>query len=240
MKGRDNNNFAEFVDEGGFSLEIVKLCGRCIMERIKNDLMKQIIITTGIILLLTDCKRQTNIDAVKSDCELKGKYEFNIDSVIVKQRRELIEQEGIGEHFGAIVQDKIDLLQKAKQDKRLLFPFTEVDSAVYLGYEVVEKASSDFRPDKRTPKITIVLCKDKIDAIIDLVNDPNNFGYGECGTQMHKAQIKFYKSGKEAARVIFSCGHGQIRCEPESILTNFGALNENTGYIRLDQIAPWE
>ena len=96
----------------------------------------------------------------------------------------------------------------------------------------------NFELKDRQAKFATVLCSEKIQAVIDLVNDPNNFGYGECGTQISEAHILFFNKGKQVAEILFSCGHGQITCEPENILTNFGGLNE-IGNKRLDEIAPW-
>lgn len=91
----------------------------------------------------------------------------------------------------------------------------------------------------RKPKFATVLCKEKIAAIINWINDPNNFAYGECGTPVPEAHILFFNKGKKTGEIIFACGHGQISCNPENILINFGGINE-MGNKKLDEIAPWK
>ena len=187
------------------------------------------------IALITNCNRHNNIEIRKSDCEIAITYDFNIDSIIAKQKQELA-NENINEIWSEFVQEKIDLLTKARQDRNLLFPFSDIDSAVFIDYENHFPNTS---LEMKKIKYTVILCKEKIDAMIDLVNDPNNFCYGDLGTQYYDAEIVFYKSGKKKATIRFDKHPEQMQFEPYNPLANSGLLNE-ASCNKLYEIAPWK
>jgi hypothetical protein len=195
------------------------------------------------ILILTSCQtnnvkqEQKLTDIQKSDCHLTNSKTYNIDKIIQGQKEEL-ENENIKENFNTLLDQKIQFLNLRRELGKNLFPYSKVDSVVYVAYHQYDDKKMNFELNDRQPKFATILCSEKIKAVIDLVNDPNNFGYGECGTQISEAHILFFNKGKQVAEILFACSHGQIKCEPENILTNFGGLNE-IGNKRLDEIAPW-
>ncbi len=175
----------------------------------------------------------SNKDIRKSDCNYVDSSVYNIDKIIQEQKEEL-KDENIRNNFKTLIDQKIDFLNNAKNNTKALFPYSNVDSVVYIGYE-----QNDGLTLHRKQKFVTVFCKEKVIALVNLINNPNNFGYGECGTQITEAEILFFYEGKKTSEIIFSCGHGQIICKPENILTNFGGLNESGNRI-LDEIAPWK
>ncbi|HCS20928.1 MAG TPA: hypothetical protein DIW47_10290 [Bacteroidetes bacterium] len=165
--------------------------------------------------------------------------EYNIEQIVDTLRKELLDT-ALVENFEIMIEHKIRYLSYANCDNSLLFPNQEVDSAVYMGgYALNELNSNDFRLESRKPGFATILCKEKIDAMIHFMNDPANFFYGECGTQIPEAHILFFSQGKQVARVVFACGHSQISYEPETPMTNFGGLSD-IGGNKLDQIKPWK
>lgn len=198
------------------------------------------ILTLGL-LIACQTKKIDNVitDIKKSECYISNQPAFNIDTIIYLQSIEL-KNNNIQSNLHELVKQKIDLLNNARNNKKILFPNTAVDSALYISYESYDNNKLNFDLNTRNPKFATILCKHKRNAMIDLVNNPGNFNYGECGTQIPEAQILFFNKGKQVAAIVFSCGHGQITCQPFNILTNFGGLNEKTGNPRLDEIAPWK
>jgi len=178
-------------------------------------------------------------DIKKSECNISNQAAFNIDTIIYLQSIEL-KNKNIKANLHELVKQKIDLLKNARNNRKFLFPNTAVDSALYIGYESYDNKRLNFDLETRNPMFATILCKRKREAMINLVNNPGNFSYGECGTQIPEAQILFFNKGKKVASIVFSCGHAQITCQPFNMLTNFGGLNEKTGILRLDEIAPWK
>jgi hypothetical protein len=191
------------------------------------------------VLILASCQtnEQKLTDIEKSDCRLSNRETYNIDDIIQGQKVEL-ENDNIRENFKSLLDQKIQFLNLRRELGDKFFPYSKVDSVIYIAYHPYDDNKMNFELKDRQPKFATILCSEKIQALIDLVNDPNNFGYGECGTQIPEAHILFFNKENQVAKIIFACGHGQINCEPENILTNFGILNE-IGNKRLDEIAPW-
>lgn len=201
--------------------------------------------TISMLLLSLLCSCQINniknefTDIKKSDCNISDKTDYDLDKIIQEQRLEL-GKENLKANFNILIDQKIDFLKKAKQDSKKLFPYSIADSGIYIRYDEYDsKAKMSIELKERKPKFAKVLCKEKIAAIINWANNPNNFGYGECGTPIAEAHILFFSKGKKISEIIFACGHRQIICEPENVLINFGGLNE-IGNKKLDEIAPWK
>jgi hypothetical protein len=195
----------------------------------------KITVLTLFAVAFVSCKHKNKIDVRMSDCEIKITDKFNIDSIIVKQKQELAD-ENINEYWGEFVQEKIELLAKTKQNRNLLFPFSDVDSAVFIDYE---NHFPNQRLEMKKPKYAVILCKEKIEAMIDLVNDPNNFTYGDLGTQYYDAEIIFYKSGKKKATITFDKHPEQMKFKPYNSLANSGLLKSEYS-TKLFDIAPWK
>lgn len=206
--------------------------------------MKKHLIEILAIIVLTSCQatglkqEQEIADIKRSDCKITNNYTYKIETIIQGQWEEL-KNENIKENFKILIDRKIEFLRQADINANILFPYAEIDSVIYIAYDQDDNKIMSFALKDRRPKFITVLCAEKTQKIIDLVNDPNNFGYAECGTQIPEAHILFFSNDKQVAEILFSCGHGQIACEPENILTNFGGLSEK-GYNRLDEIAPWK
>jgi hypothetical protein len=195
-----------------------------------------------IIIILISCQpnfkpRQEIADIKPSDCKITGNHTYDIETIIQGQTEEL-ENDSIIENFKTLIDQKIDFLKRAGNKIKPLFPYSKFDSAIYIAYDQYDNKKMNYTLKERHPKFATVLCSEKARKIIDLVNDPGNFGYGECGTQIPEAHILFFSGDKQVAEILFSCGHGRITCEPENILTNFGGLS-GIGNNRLDEIAPW-
>lgn len=197
-----------------------------------------------IILLwaLSSCQNKSDRykleDIIMSDCNFSDTSAFNIDHIIAGQKAELLNS-NVLTYFKEDVEDKIALLNAAKSNPKLLFPYSDYDSVVCIGYENFDLEKENFELKDRQPKFATILCSEKIEAIIALINNPNNFGYGDCATDIASANILFYYKNKQVAEILFSCTHGQLNCSPFNLLINYGLLTE-TANSKLDEIAPWK
>jgi len=209
---------------------------------VRNN-MKRSLIQIFTISILTSCQSETlkqeqKLSVIKkSDCNLTNNKTYNIDSIIQGQRQEL-ENANIKESFNNLINQKIQFLNLGNDIDSIFFPNAKVDSVVYIAYHQYDDKKRNFELKDRQLKFETILCAEKIQALINLVNDPNNFGYAECGTQIPESHILFFNTGKQVAKITFACGLGQLNCEPKNILINFGGLNEN-GNKTLNEIAPW-
>ncbi len=190
----------------------------------------------GLVSCRQPIKRQANI--VVSNCDIKIEQEFLTDTIISKFKLEL-QNENIATNFSDIIESTISSLEKSKEDRNFLWPYYGVDSAFYEAYASFNGDMDRLNLENREIKRSTKLCKKKITAILNLMNNPNYFSYGECGTAMPEAMIKLYQGGHIIGTIAFSCSHGQTSCIPENTLYKFGGFNE-LGNKLLDDIRPWE
>lgn len=157
---------------------------------------------------------------------------FDRQEIIHELEKELSDSL-IRNYFSEDINRMTGILQSSEKDPSILFPFQQIDSAIYSYYE-------PYQEEKRALEGPgIRLCAEKQKLLIQLVNNPVLFNIGECGTPIPQARVDFYSEGLPVASIDFSCSHSQLHCTPENPLTRFGHLNEK-GNELLDQIAPWE
>ena len=130
-------------------------------------------------------------------------------------------------------------LERSKNNKRLLWPYSQVDSVKYFYYKPFDGVMSKHDLKDRELVKVVLLCQKKTNAMINLINNPNYFCYGECGTGIPESEMKFYYSGEVIGEIRFACNHGQISSNPYNMLNKFGGLNEK-GNETLDAIQPWK
>jgi len=203
--------------------------------------MKQVIIILVIgALVLVSCnqpkEKQANI--VESKCDINIEQEFLTDTIISQFELEL-QNENITSNFSDIINSTLSTLKKSKEDSDFLWPYSKIDSAHYAicepFYGNMEKHDLE---DMEIKKI-IRLCDKKTAALIKLMNNPNYFSYGECGTPIPEAFIKLYQGGQVVGTITFACSHGQTSSTPKNNLNKFGGFNEKGNQL-LDKIKPWQ
>lgn len=202
-----------------------------------------------IIIVLSSCANNTNPianssdstitdsitpkdtpDIIYTDCIIKGDHSFDVDDIIRSLKTDT--------NWVEYNKECIAILNKSKEDKLALFPYSEVDSAVFLYYKVDIQNSK--APDSgfidSNFRFGTILCKEKIQALLNLFNNPTNFGWGEFGTPLPNSHILFFNKGEQVGRVVFCNGHfSQSYSFPKNTLSRFGLLNE-TGNDKLWEI----
>ena len=81
------------------------------------------ILTLGLLIACQAKKIDNRItDIKKSECYISNQAAFNIDTIIYLQSIEL-KNENIQANLHELVKQKIDLLNNARNNRKLLFPF---------------------------------------------------------------------------------------------------------------------
>lgn len=199
----------------------------------------KIILAIGV-LGLVGCNQAQEERAIilDSECDISVEQEFHTDIIISKFQLEL-QNENTASNFSDIIESTLSTLEKSKENSDFLWPYSKIDSAHYETYEPFDGNMENHDLEDREIEKILRLCDKKTTALLNLVNNPNYFSYGECGTQIPEAQIKFHYGGKVVGEISFSCSHGQTSFTPENNLNKFGGLNE-LGNKLLHKIKPWE
>lgn len=213
----------------------------CLVSIVVLNYMKQIILPIVLgILGLVGCNKpyEKKADIVDSKCDINFKQEFLTDTIISQFELEL-QNENIVSNFLVMIDSTLSTLKKSKKDRSYLWPYSKIDSAHYVMYEpfVNNMAKNNF--EEREIKKIIRLCDKKTAALLNLMNNPNYFSYGECGTAIPEALIRVFRGGQEVGTITFACNHKQTSSTPQNNLNKFGGLNEK-GHQFLDKIKPWE
>ncbi len=135
------------------------------------------------------------------------------------------------------IQSMIDLMKLSSEKEESLFPYQKFDSVIYSVYENQHKIKPQDR-DKRKVIKSKLIEKNRANELLELINNPLNFQWGECGTPVTEAKLEFWSNGKVIATVEFACSHGQLFCKPENLMIRWGVLNER-GNKLLDNIELW-
>jgi hypothetical protein len=132
------------------------------------------------------------------------------DSIILKLEEELID-ENTKRNYSILTNKMINKLRSSKSDFKVFFPFTDIDSVVLicLNKDNFPKATLGFENS----------C-----VLIELVNNPINFQWSECGTPVPEYRFVLYNKGSEKAELSVSCLGGFIECKPNNILCRYGGL----------------
>jgi hypothetical protein len=109
-----------------------------------------------------------------------------------------------------------------------LFPYSEFDAAQYVNY-LVNPDADPFEWQEHYKEYAIEgkwFSHDEIAEILEIVNNPLNFEWSECGTPFINGAIVFYKAGIEVARITHACDGTQIDCTPRNPLNRSGIIND--------------
>lgn len=143
------------------------------------------------------------------------------DSIILKLEEELIDV-NTKRNYSTLTNKMINKLISSKSDFKAFFPFTDIDSVVLICLKIdyFSKATLGFENSR---------------ALIELVNNPINFQWSECGTPVPEYRFIFYYKGLEKAELSVSCLGGFIECKPNNILCRNGGLTID-GKLKLSTI----
>lgn len=114
--------------------------------------------------------------------------------------------------------------------KDSLFPYQVADSVVYSVYETHIGVKPENLLKRKIIKAKTIETKKTI-KFLELINNPLNFQWGECGTPIIEAKLEFWKNGVVFATVKFACSHGQLFCDPKNEMIRWGVLNDKGNEI---------
>lgn len=192
-----------------------------------------------LCICLLSCKRnRISKLTVNSEYSIDVEQEFYADSIIMKLKQDL-KNESICKYFSHEIDTIVYSLNKSKFNSNVLWPYTKIDSLKYVLFKSREPEFIMCLPKKREILKVIKLHETKVKAILNIFNNPNYFGYGECGTQFTESELLFYSNDTIKGRIVFSCNEGQANCTPHNIFYKFGAFNEK-GYQIKNSIRYWE
>lgn len=190
-------------------------------------------------MVAASCSHQINenVEHTESVCDEIPNTEFETDSIIHQLQQELLDS--TYNLFSEMIESSVSILEESKFNENMRWPYNEVDSAFYEMYEPFDGNMEELDLTDRVLKKRIKLCEAKTKAILDLMNNPVLFSYGECGTAIPEACINFYSQGKIVGTITLACNHSQTSCTPKNYLNRFEAFNSE-GDMLLDKIKPWE
>lgn len=202
--------------------------------------MKQIysILIVFSLVACTDSKtnEENQYEYIESNCANLPDIPFELDSIINGMQAKL--NDSLWSNYWMPEHNRIiDELDAFKDGTKELFPYSDFDSVVFVFYKPYTDLENANDLEKRTIKDISVLCQEKANLLLNVINDPMNYTTGECGTAIPFSQVVFYFRNKKVGELTFACSYSSIRSVPENTMI-FGNLNSR-GDSLLNLVKPW-
>lgn len=203
--------------------------------------MKQIQYLLIVFLIVACANDETNggeqLQFVKSNCFNLPKVPFDLDAILEgvssKRSDSLWSNFWMSEHVRIIEE-----LNGYRDGENRLFPYSDFDSTIFVFYEQESDLVRTNDMDRRAIRDVSVLCQEKANLLLNVVNDPLNYSTGESGTVIPFSQVTFYLKKKKVGELTFSNNYSSISSLPENTMI-FGDLNSR-GDSLLDLVKPWD
>lgn len=174
---------------------------------------------------------------VQSNCDSLPAIEFKVEEI--RKGLEIRHQDSVWAHFwNEEYKRQLAELENYNTDSLGLFPYQEVDSALFYFYEPVAKEEGAIPLNQRKVKDVRVLCVEKVNLLLNIINNPLNFGTGECGTDIPVAKIVLFHQKKRVGEIVFGCNYSMISTMPENPMITGGLTEE--GDRLLEWVKPWK
>jgi len=191
------------------------------------------------ILMVSGCdraKKTSDPKWIPSNCDSLPNIDFDTQQILteleIRNKDSLLHKYWANEY----THQKNELHQFINGTS-LLFPYQPVDSALFYFYEPASKDDAHLNLAQRTIKDISLICPEKTQLLLNVINNPLNFGIGECGTSIPFAKITLFSQGEEIGEITFGCQYSMISTTPESPMIT-GTLNAQ-GLRQLESIQIW-
>ena len=75
------------------------------------------------------------------------------------------------------------------------------------------------------------LCIDKTKLLLNVINNPLNFGVGECGTNIPFSKVVLFNKGQEVGSVTFGCNYSMISTYPNNPMITGGLTDHGDSLL---------
>ena len=197
-------------------------------------------IGTSLMLLLAGChavNEKQDLVWAKSSCDALPSIDFNVTS-IYQGMEERANDTLWNKYWKAEYEQQMTVLKQSTHDNHALFPYQAVDSALFYFYEPASKTDENLALDTRQVKDVSHLCLRKTELLLNVINNPLNFGTAECGTNIPFSKVVLFNQGQEIGNVVFSCSYSMVGTYPENPMITGGLTPQ--GDSLLTAIKLWE
>ncbi|MCH2225586.1 MAG: hypothetical protein MK066_12520, partial [Crocinitomicaceae bacterium] len=174
--------------------------------------MTKTLLILFISFLLFGCtptNQQNDLVWIESTCDSLPKIEFNIEE-INQGMEDRINDSLWSVYWNDEYKQQTSALKNLSVDHLSLFPYQEIDSALFYFYESASKEDEFITLENRHIKNVSKLCIDKTKLLLNVINNPLNFGVGECGTNIPFSKVVLFNKGQEVGSVTFGCNYSMI------------------------------
>lgn len=125
--------------------------------------------------------------------------------------------------------DNLENIITFLSDSDSLFPYATFDSVYHYKYA----SNKQFSPSewkkvyKQHNYYAKRLTLAQVNELLNIINSPLNFKWGECGTPYIEGEIVFFSNSKTIAKISYACESGQTYLSPSNILIKQGNFNLN-------------
>jgi hypothetical protein len=191
-----------------------------------------------LILVLVSCN---SIDQylvwVDSNCDSLPNIKFDIKQIYLGME-DMTNDSLWNKYWKAEHDQQMAILNKVSNDSFALYPYKKVDSALFYFYEVGSKEDEPLDFDSRQLKDVSLLSSDKTKLLLNVINNPLNFGTGECGTDIPFSKIVLFNKGQVIGDVNFGCNYTMIITPPSNPMITGGLADQ--GDSLLTSIKLWQ
>lgn len=193
------------------------------------------VITAVFLYLIAGCTAaddESKLIWVKSNCDSVPIIDFQAEEIL--EELEVRYQDSVLSTFWSTEYKKqLAVLNKFKKDSFGLFPYQQVDSALFYFFEPIQKEDGAIPLSKREMKDVSVLCLEKVDALLNVINNPMNFGFGECGTNIPHSKVELFNRGEIIGEIVFGCNYSMISTNPKSPMVTGGLTERGDSLLTL-------